>query len=241
MLCRIASIDFKPPFILSGSSDRHLRLFDATTLKGWSTTREGTLLETPRPQVAATGLSATTVNGPNNTPFHFDSELLSGVLTDDDADDDGDVELATRPCSCPCPSSCFCTRPSSSSSEQAVKMVCRGCGSNDVGTLHARNMPSSQALSAEHKDLVRSVVLGERFVVSGSYDKTIKVWDRHTGTLVADLAGGHIGRILCVAFDKTKIVSCGEDYVCFSCHDRITDVIDGYLPANMCLGFRPWS
>jgi WD40 repeat protein len=120
-------------------------------------------------------------------------------------------------------------------------MVCRGCGSNDVGTLHACNMPSSQALSAEHKDLVRSVALGEKFVVSGSYDKTIKVWDRQSGTLVADLAGGHIGRILCVAFDKTKVVSCGEDYVCVSRHDRITDVIDGYLAANMCLGFRPWG
>ncbi|EEB97167.1 hypothetical protein MPER_03565, partial [Moniliophthora perniciosa FA553] len=33
----IASIDFRPPFVLSGSSDKHLRLFDITTLQGWST------------------------------------------------------------------------------------------------------------------------------------------------------------------------------------------------------------
>jgi len=67
-------------------------------------------------------------------------------------------------------------------------------------------------VSEEHKDLVRSVALGEKFVVSGSYDRTIKVWDRRTGALVADLTGGHVGRIFCIAFDRTKVVSCGEDH-----------------------------
>lgn len=69
----------------------------------------------------------------------------------------------------------------------------------------------SQSTSEEHKDLVRSVALGEKFVISGSYDRTIKVWDRRTGVLVADLTGGHVGRIFCIAFDRTKVVSCGED------------------------------
>src|SRR5271170_519947 len=36
----IASIDFKPPYILSGSSDKHIRLFDITSLQGWSTSPE---------------------------------------------------------------------------------------------------------------------------------------------------------------------------------------------------------
>jgi WD40 repeat protein len=76
-------------------------------------------------------------------------------------------------------------------------------------------MPSSRALSAEHKDSVYSVMLGERFVGSGSYNKTIKVWDRQSGTLVADITVGHIGNAPCVAFDK-NFVSCGEDYVCIS-------------------------
>ncbi|PFH51687.1 hypothetical protein AMATHDRAFT_58451 [Amanita thiersii Skay4041] len=67
-------------------------------------------------------------------------------------------------------------------------------------------------LGVEHKDLVRSVALGERFVVSGSYDRTIKVWDRRSGALIADLTGGHVGRVFCVGFDRTKIVSCGEDH-----------------------------
>ncbi|KAF8350396.1 F-box/WD repeat-containing protein 11 [Amanita rubescens] len=174
----IASIDFKPPFILTGSSDRQLRLFDMTTLKGWSTTQEGTLLETSGAQTAAAGFSTTSSSGPNNAPYQFDPEFLSGAF----------------------------------STADTVRIVCRACGSNDIGALHAHNGPSSQARSAKHVDLVRSVVLGEKFVVSGSYDKTIKIWDRRSGTLVADLTGGHTGRILCIAFDKTKVVSCGEDY-----------------------------
>ena len=133
MLCRIASIDLKPPFIPFGSSDRHLNLFDATTLKGSSTACEG---ETPWLQVATTGLSTTTGSGPNNTPLHFDSEFPSGVFTDDGTgDSDGDIDFATHSCLCPCPSSCFRTRPSLLSSEQAIRTVCRVCGSNDVGTL----------------------------------------------------------------------------------------------------------
>jgi WD40 repeat protein len=69
-------------------------------------------------------------------------------------------------------------------------------------------------------------------MLSRSYDKTIKVWDRQSGTLVADITVGHIGKVLCVACDK-NFVSCGEDYVCVSRPDRTPDVIDGYLTADM--------
>lgn len=56
-----------------------------------------------------------------------------------------------------------------------------------------------------HEDLVRSVVLNSDLVISGSYDHTVKVWDRNTGALIADLAGGHTGRIFCVGFDHSKV------------------------------------
>lgn len=39
----------------------------------------------------------------------------------------------------------------------------------------------------------------------------MKIWDRLTGVCVADLTGGHTGKIFCVAADRTKVVSCGED------------------------------
>ncbi|GJE96413.1 F-box/WD repeat-containing protein [Phanerochaete sordida] len=81
---------------------------------------------------------------------------------------------------------------------------CPACGG-------APKPPAPRVPQKTHEDLVRSVVLNADFVVSGSYDHTVKVWDRHTGALVADLAGGHTGRIFCVGFDHSKIVSCGED------------------------------
>ncbi|KAI0329820.1 WD40 repeat-like protein [Cubamyces sp. BRFM 1775] len=71
--------------------------------------------------------------------------------------------------------------------------------------------PVPHVAQKTHEDLVRSAVLSADFVVSGSYDHTVKVWGRHTGALVADLAGGHTGCIFCVGFDHAKIVSCGED------------------------------
>ncbi|KAF8323185.1 WD40 repeat-like protein [Clavulina sp. PMI_390] len=62
-----------------------------------------------------------------------------------------------------------------------------------------------------HGDLVRAVVMNDEVVVSGSYDATIKVWDRRTGAFLADYSHGHDGRVFGLAMDCTKIVSCGED------------------------------
>lgn len=92
--------------------------------------------------------------------------------------------------------------------------ICQACGSTttsgqQVGGIGSRNM--LDRTRCVHADLVRTVALGEEFVLSGSYDLSIKVWSRKTGKLVADLTGGHTGRIFCIGFDCTKIVSCGED------------------------------
>ena len=153
---RIASIDFKLPYVLSGSSDKHLRLFDVLNASGWSTCP---------PEPAGTSLTAETPGIPS---------------------------------------------PDTPTSTSMRQVACPTCG-------------ASVALrGGQHDDLVRSVALGSEFVVSGSYDLTIKVrndssvvrdnalnphqvWERATGTLVADLKGGHTGRIFCVAFDPTKV------------------------------------
>lgn len=97
----------------------------------------------------------------------------------------------------------------------ANTVVCHACGSHGLAARREQE---------RHTHLVRSVALGEEFAVSGSYDLTIKVcwmesegtnethdfvwtqvWDRKTGALVADLNGGHTGRIFCVGFDCTKV------------------------------------
>ena len=81
---------------------------------------------------------------------------------------------------------------------------------------------NSRMAKKAHGGLVRTVALGDQFVVSGSYDQTVKVctysivllqclhsflkvWDRATGELVADLMGGHNGKICCVGSDSTKV------------------------------------
>ncbi|KAI1791707.1 WD40 repeat-like protein [Ganoderma leucocontextum] len=138
----IASIDYKHPFVLSGSSDKHIRLLDISTLQGWSSNPTAT----DKPSVTAGGLGRT------------------------------------------------------------VSVVCEACGNST-----AAGEPAQPPRRRAHEDLVRSVALNSDLVVSGSYDFTVKVWDRTTGALVADLAGGHTGRIFCIGFDCTKIVSCGED------------------------------
>ncbi|KAF8809004.1 F-box/WD repeat-containing protein 11 [Phlegmacium glaucopus] len=152
----IASIDFCPPIVLSGSSDKHLRLFDMTTLQGWSTS-----------------LDYKAVASTSDAPLPY--PLLS----------------------------------SGSNNISAVGLVCQACGSNNITSQPVSRIENCGR--CVHGDLVRSVALGQDFVLSGSYDLSIKVWDRKTGALVADLTGGHTGRIFCVGFDFKKIVSCGDD------------------------------
>ena len=46
--------------------------------------------------------------------------------------------------------------------------------------------------------------------MSGSYDKTVKVWDLKTGKCKLTLRG-HTAAVLCVQFDEQKIVSGSYD------------------------------
>lgn len=105
-LYSIASIDYKPPFVLSGSSDKHLRLLDISTSQGWSTSREID---------KSSGTSAVTTSG-----------------------------------------------------------ICQACGSNASVLTTGENARFGGRQRA-HEDLVRSVALNSDFVISGSYDYTVKV------------------------------------------------------------------
>ncbi|KAI0273488.1 WD40 repeat-like protein [Gloeopeniophorella convolvens] len=160
----IASIDLEFPLVLSGSSDKHIRLFNLESTLGWSTSAE------------------------------FDAQAAVPLPTAAAMDED-------------------------SGEENAPLAVCQNCGVN-VGIVDSAPSRLSQPESAHksrqqcaHGDLVRNVAMGGDLVVSGSYDFGVKVWDRKTGCLVADLVGGHTGRIFSVGFDCTKVVSCGEDQV----------------------------
>ena len=125
---RIASIDFSPPFVISGSSDKHLRLFDITTPQGWSTSPD---FDNPPPSFLDS-MSITSVGGSS-----------AGVVSS--------------------------------------TMICHVCGSMTAGPGQSNAAGSGSGLVGTdrircvHADLVRSVALGEEFVLSGSYDLSIKV------------------------------------------------------------------
>ncbi|KAH8930057.1 WD40 repeat-like protein [Atractiella rhizophila] len=62
-----------------------------------------------------------------------------------------------------------------------------------------------------HTDLVRTLQFDDRWIVSGSYDETIKIWDRKTRKLLVNIVHAHAHRIFRIQYDITKIVSCSQD------------------------------
>jgi WD40 repeat protein len=141
--------------VLSGSSDKHVRLFNLESTLGWSTSSE------------------------------FDAQAA--------------VPLPVPPLLC-----------EDSSEENTPLAICQNCGVN-VGIVHptqnraSNETPHRSRQQCAHTNLVRNVALGADFVVSGSYDFGVKVWDRKSGRLVTDLEGRHTGRIFSVGFDCTKV------------------------------------
>ncbi|KAJ7792444.1 WD40 repeat-like protein [Mycena olivaceomarginata] len=175
----VNAVSLSDTLIVSGSGDRSVRLWDATT---------GKLLRTfenhhTRGIASIDFMAPYVVSGSSDKHLRlFDITTFQGWSTSPEYD------VGSPPAAPLAPGS----------------VVCSACGSTGWRRTTARRC-------AVHSDLVRSVALGPDFVLSGSYDLTIKVWDRKTGALVADLTGGHSGRIFCIGFDCTKIVSCGED------------------------------
>lgn len=124
---RIASIDFTPPLVVSGSSDKHLRLFDVTNSNGWCTSPDF---------------------DNNPTPF------LNSI-----------------------------SMPGGAGANGGPTVICHACGhmTSSVGPGGIGHAGGSGPLAGAdrtrcvHADLVRTVALGDEFVLSGSYDLSIKV------------------------------------------------------------------
>ncbi|KIM33655.1 hypothetical protein M408DRAFT_61483 [Serendipita vermifera MAFF 305830] len=75
--------------------------------------------------------------------------------------------------------------------------------------------PAIQNILVDHDDQVRSVSFSpdSRRIVSGSDDRTIRVWDAETGDIVAGPFEGHVEAVNSVAFSPngSRIVSGSED------------------------------
>ncbi|KAF9556007.1 WD40 repeat-like protein [Agrocybe pediades] len=192
----VNAVSISESFIVSASGDRSVRLWDAET---------GKLLRTfdnhhTRGIASIDFCPPVVLSGSSDKHIRlFDITTLQGWSTSPEYD--GAVP----------PSNVL--QPFSALSGAVPGLVCQTCGSHNIQStsLHGPARADRSTVRCVHTDLVRTVALGEDFVLSGSYDLSIKVWDRKTGVLVADLTGGHNGRIFCIAFDSKKIVSCGED------------------------------
>nr|GAT54966.1 F-box/WD repeat-containing protein 11 [Mycena chlorophos] len=200
----VNAVSISDTLIVSGSGDRSVRLWDATT---------GKLLRTfenhhTRGIASIDFMAPFVVSGSSDKHLRlFDILSFGGWSTSPEYDHvhHGHHHHPPAP-----------ALPGSALAVATNASVCPTCGASP-STQSTPSLPTQsprsqrQRASCIHADLVRSVALGREFVVSGSYDLTIKIWDRKTGALVADLAGGHSGRIFCVGFDGAKVVSCGED------------------------------
>jgi WD40 repeat protein len=61
-----------------------------------------------------------------------------------------------------------------------------------------------------HTDLVRTVEFNRRWIVSGSYDGTIRLWDIRAKRAFSELRN-HTGRVFKLQFDHSTIASCSQD------------------------------
>jgi len=195
----VNAVSISESFIVSASGDRSVRLWDAET---------GKLLRTfdnhhTRGIASIDFCPPVVLSGSSDKHVRlFDMTTLQGWSTSPEFD--GVVP----------PANALLPFPllAGNSNGNTTGLVCQTCGSNSIESTSVQRVAADRAgARSVHGDLVRTVALGEDFVLSGSYDLSIKVWDRKTGALVADLTGGHTGRIFCIGFDSKKIVSCGED------------------------------
>ena len=87
-----------------------------------------------------------------------------------------------------------------------------------------------------HEEIVSSVAtFPSDKIVSGSYDKTIRIWDMKTGTQLITMRG-HAGSVWCVACDKASnvgnvIVASGGG-LC-DCSVRLWDTVTGWQIAKL--------
>lgn len=165
----IASIDFKPPYILSGSSDKHLRLIDMTTCQGWSTSPDfdpqapsgnaDTICET-----CGNITTASVIAGPSNA---------TGLGVN--------ANVGTM---------------NGAGAANGMGGANGGNGANVGGGngmtvglngVFVHGQAGVRYRLRAHGDLVRSVALNDDFAVSGSYDTTVKVCSFSLDLFVFDL------------------------------------------------------
>jgi len=118
--------------------------------------------------------------------------------------------------------------------------------------------PVLQHVLHGHKSTVISVAFSPdgKSIVSGSHDKTIRLWDAETGEMLQPPLEGHKDRIQCVAFspDGKQIVSGSQDktirlwntetgemlYPLFEGHEEVVQSV-AFSPNGKCIVSGSWD
>ncbi len=79
----------------------------------------------------------------------------------------------------------------------------------DTGQYRSFQLPHRDHPEDAHTECVYTIQYSGRFLVSGSRDRTLRVWDLDTQRLVREPLEGHTGSVLCLQFDDHK----GEDLI----------------------------
>jgi len=90
--------------------------------------------------------------------------------------------------------------------------ICSGSTDWNIKVWSASTGQHLSTLSG-HTALVRALSFNPRTgrLISGSYDKTVKMWDIRTGTMIREFKNAHLSHIFDVKFDASHIVSTSHD------------------------------
>lgn len=89
----------------------------------------------------------------------------------------------------------------------------------NLGKFKPFQLPHQDHPEEAHKECVYTIQYSGKYLVSGSRDRTLRIWDLETQRLIGEPLTGHTGSVLCLQFDESE----KEDIIVSGSSD--TDVI----------------
>ncbi|KAI9741214.1 MAG: hypothetical protein M1834_002930 [Cirrosporium novae-zelandiae] len=97
-------------------------------------------------------------------------------------------------------------------------------------------LPHPEHLHERHRDCVYTIQYSSKYLVSGSRDRTLRIWDIETGRMVRSPLTGHEASVLCLQFDDTPnndiIISGGSDFAVIVWRFSTGEIIKHIKPAH---------
>ena len=216
---RVRCVSYSPDgrYIVSGSSDRTIRIWNAETGSGVGSPLEGHIDEVSCIAYSPNGCSI--ISGSDDKTIRiWDAEVISGVGKTLEGHSHSVLSIAHSPDGHHVVSGSF---------DKTIRIW-------DVKAGFAVGRPLEG-----HTDYVQSVAYSPdgRHIISGSDDKTIRIWDAETGSAVSKPLEGHTDWVWSVAYapDGRHIVSGSLDMTI-----RMWDTVTGSAVGNPLEGHTGW-